>query len=131
MTSYLAKALIRDAEEAEFCTAIVAAIFACVITMAKLIVLDVVIAMTAKMTKISTTNKPERAGMSDLSEIRRAIADYKWSEGCSCCRDNDAHEEAGKRLGKLLRIPKYKDGSGYDWSRFRTKRPAPRRSGAQ
>lgn len=53
-------------------------------------------------------------------DIRRAIADYMFSEGCSCCqgRDHKKHEE---RIAKLLRVPKYKDGSGYDFSRFRSK----------
>lgn len=52
-------------------------------------------------------------------EMRRALADYMWSEGCSCCQGSDhaAHAEA---LAKLLNVPKYPDGSGYDFSRYRT-----------
>ena len=56
-----------------------------------------------------------------LKEIRNAVADYIGSEGCSCCRNSDKHDEAEARLGKLLRVPKYSDGSGYDFSKFRTK----------
>ena len=52
-------------------------------------------------------------------ELLRAVADYIGSEGCSCCRgdDHDVHQE---RLAKLLGVPKYRDGSGYDFSRFKT-----------
>lgn len=34
--------------------------------------------------------------------IREALADYIASEGCSCCRNTEAHEDAARRLGKLL-----------------------------
>lgn len=61
-----------------------------------------------------------------LAEIRRAVADYMWSEGCSCCRDGDAHKEHEAALAKLLRVPKYPDDSGYDFGRFRTKKKAVR-----
>lgn len=59
---------------------------------------------------------------SELGEIRRAVADYMWSEGCSCCRDTEAHDENKATLAKLLKVPKYDDGSGYDFSPFRTER---------
>lgn len=42
------------------------------------------------------------------------------SEGCSCCRDNARHALNAERLAVLLRVPKYKDGSGYDFTRFST-----------
>lgn len=58
--------------------------------------------------------------------IRRALADYMRAEGCSCCRDSDAHKEAGDALAKLLRVPKYADQSGYNFDKFRT--PTPRTS---
>lgn len=57
-----------------------------------------------------------------LYEIRRALADYIASEGCSCCRDTEAHDEAAKRLAKLLNVKKYEDGSGYDFGRYKTKK---------
>jgi hypothetical protein len=56
----------------------------------------------------------------DLAEIRRAVADYMWSEGCSCCRDSDAHERHEKRLAELLGVPPYDDGSGFDFRPFST-----------
>lgn len=56
-----------------------------------------------------------------IAKIRRALADYIASEGCSCCRDSNRHEEAAKRLAKLLRVKKYPDGSGYDFHAYQTK----------
>jgi hypothetical protein len=52
-------------------------------------------------------------------EVRRAVADYMRSEGCSCCQapGHDLHE---KRLGKLLKVPKYDDGSGYNFAKYRS-----------
>ncbi len=54
------------------------------------------------------------------AEMRQAVADYMSSEGCSCCQDVGRHEENEIKLAKLLNIPKYDDGSGYDFSRYRT-----------
>lgn len=56
----------------------------------------------------------------ELKEIRKAVADYMRSEGCSCCRDTDAHELNAARLAKLLRVPCYPDGSGFDFQKYRT-----------
>jgi hypothetical protein len=58
---------------------------------------------------------------SKLSEIRQAFADYYRSEGCSCCQNIEPHQEAGNRLGKLLKAEPYSDGSGYDWTLYSTK----------
>lgn len=55
-----------------------------------------------------------------LDEIRTALADYMWAEGCSCCRNTEKHDEAKKRLAELLDVPTYSDGSGYDFSGFRS-----------
>jgi len=55
-----------------------------------------------------------------MKEIRQALADYIQSEGCSCCRNINAHRDAAARLAKLLKIPKYKDGSGYNFNKFAT-----------
>ena len=55
-----------------------------------------------------------------IPEIREAVADYMFSEGCSCCRDIDAHIEHEKRLGELLFVDPYSDGSGYDFSKYRS-----------
>lgn len=56
-----------------------------------------------------------------LAEIRQAFADYQRAEGCSCCRNIEAHKEAEKRLGALLDAKPYEDGSGFDWSLYRSK----------
>lgn len=58
----------------------------------------------------------------ERDELRRALADYVVSEGCSCCRNEAAHSEAAERLGKLLRVPRYSDGSGRNFVKYRTAR---------
>jgi hypothetical protein len=56
----------------------------------------------------------------ERAEIRRLVADYMRSEGCTCCRDTEAHEKHAEALAKLLKVRKYSDGSGYDFARHRT-----------
>jgi len=51
--------------------------------------------------------------------LRTAVADYMYSEGCSCCQDT-SHKQHEAALGKLLKVAKYPDGSGHDFSRYRT-----------
>lgn len=51
--------------------------------------------------------------------LRRAIANYMHSEGCACCQNIDAHKKHAAELAKLLRVPKYPDGSGYNFGKFR------------
>lgn len=58
-----------------------------------------------------------------IAEIRRAVADYMDSEGCSCCQDVEAHKKNTATLGKMLNVQKYVDSSGYDFRRFRTPKP--------
>lgn len=60
--------------------------------------------------------------VSVLEQIRQAFADYRRAEGCSCCRDIDAHKEAEKRLAELLKPTPYEDGSGFDWWQYCTER---------
>lgn len=62
----------------------------------------------------------KRKAKPTLSEIRRAVADYMQSEGCSCCRNVDDHDAHKATLGQMLRVSKYSDGSGYDFSLYRT-----------
>ena len=57
----------------------------------------------------------------NLSELRQAVADYMCNEGCSCCRAVQSHDKHKARLAKLLRVGKYKDGSGYNFARYRSK----------
>jgi hypothetical protein len=55
-----------------------------------------------------------------LKAIRKAVADYIQTEGCSCCQDIDGHAKACEAVGKLLSVPMYGDGSGYDFNQFAT-----------
>ena len=52
-----------------------------------------------------------------MQEIRRLVANYRESEGCSCC-EGDTHTEDRNSLCEFLGFEKYKDGSGYDYSKF-------------
>jgi hypothetical protein len=54
-------------------------------------------------------------------KLRAAVANYMKSEGCGCCGDHDSHRKHEAALGELLDVPKYSDGSGYDFSQFQTK----------
>lgn len=56
-----------------------------------------------------------------LEAVRVSVADYMYSEGCSCCRNDDKHTEAKARLAGLLDVPMYKDKSGFNFQKFRTK----------
>lgn len=40
-----------------------------------------------------------------IAAMRTAVADHMRSEGCSCCRDVEAHEVNAARLAKLLDVP--------------------------
>ena len=57
----------------------------------------------------------------ERAALRQAVADYMRSEGCSCCRDTDAHREHEARLARLLKVPRYDDGSGFNFARYRTR----------
>lgn len=54
------------------------------------------------------------------SQLRQAIADYMRSEGCSCCQNTEAHKIHEEQLAMLLNVPKYDDGSGYDFSKYQS-----------
>lgn len=55
-----------------------------------------------------------------VHEIREAVADYMQTEGCACCRDIDGHKANARKLAKLLDVPMYSDGSGYNFAQFRS-----------
>jgi hypothetical protein len=55
-----------------------------------------------------------------LKALRTAVADYIKSEGCDCCQNREAHEDAARRLAGLLNVPMYSDASGYNFNRFAT-----------
>jgi len=52
-------------------------------------------------------------------KIRKAVANYMSSEGCSCCEGKD-HKDHAETLAKLLDVPMYDDGSGYNFHQFKT-----------
>jgi len=54
------------------------------------------------------------------NQIRTAVANYISSEGCSCCEDSN-HDEHQEKLAELFDVPKYEDGSGYNFSLFKDK----------
>lgn len=56
-------------------------------------------------------------------KVREAVANYMSSEGCSCCRDVDAHKINAEVLGILLNVEKYKDGSGRNFNKYKTQKP--------
>lgn len=46
------------------------------------------------------------------------MANLNVAAGCSCCRDDGKWELSQEKLAKLLKVPKYDDGSGYDFHKF-------------
>ena len=67
-------------------------------------------------------NEAQKEKESEVQELkdklRNAIADYMKSEGCDCCRNQNAHDVAEKEIAELLDVPKYNDNSGYNFSMF-------------
>ena len=57
-----------------------------------------------------------------IADVRQAFANYHTSEGCSCCQDVEAHDKAEEMLADLLKPDAYNDGSGFDWTKYATKR---------
>lgn len=83
-------------------------------------------AMKAKLLREMRTlenyrRQPKKPTLS-LSAIRTAVADYMATEGCSCCRDQTGYDHQKETLGKLLKVKPYADGSGRDFSRYRSKK---------
>lgn len=59
-----------------------------------------------------------KSAVVNLIDLRQAVANYIRSEGCGCCKGLD-HDEHQATLAKLLKVRKYKDGSGYNFLRYR------------
>ncbi len=59
--------------------------------------------------------------ISKIEKVRQAVADYMSSEGCSCCRDVDAHNEHTKLLAELLGVEMYQDLSGYYFAKYKSR----------
>jgi hypothetical protein len=58
----------------------------------------------------------------EKKELRRMVADLLAASGCGCCSDREGWERAQAELAKVLRVPKWLDGSGFNFSKFRTPR---------
>lgn len=73
------------------------------------------------------TQSPEAGERKEINSLKKALreamANYMQSEGCSCCQSVDDHKEHTKALAKLLNVPKYKDGSGYNFDKYKTQSP--------
>ena len=54
------------------------------------------------------------------AKLRNLIADYMRSEGCSCCQNTEMHDDIHRKLGELLDVPLYDDGSGHNFYQFCT-----------
>lgn len=62
--------------------------------------------------------KPLKIGTQERNILRKAIANYMESEGCSCCRDNEKHDFNKEVLSILLSVKKYDDNSGYNFYKY-------------
>jgi len=50
----------------------------------------------------------------ELAELRLLVAKYMHSEGCGCC-EGEGHKEYQEQLGAVLKFPRFKDDSGWDY----------------
>lgn len=73
--------------------------------------------VAGKYIEIHTTKDLDAsiANKERLIAAKKAFSDYVKSEGCSCCRDTEAHEKAAEKIAAALGFGKYKDGSGFDF----------------
>ena len=80
--------------------------------------------MNDKLEKLRSYVEPDEEALAlideleaqvSIDEVRKAVADYIGSEGCACCEGSD-HKKHQDKLGELLGVPLYDDGSGYDFS---------------
>lgn len=70
------------------------------------------------MKKVPVNLQSKRELAAYKKKLRKAVAYYISSEGCSCC-ESSSHEGYKNELGKLLGVKKYADGSGYDFSKYK------------
>lgn len=49
-----------------------------------------------------------------MAELRLLVAKYMHSEGCGCC-EGEGHKEYQEQLGAVLKFPRFKDDSGWDY----------------
>lgn len=51
----------------------------------------------------------------------RISLNYMFAEDCSFCRNEELRLDVARRLAHFLRVLKYKDGYGFNFSKYRTK----------
>jgi len=73
------------------------------------------------MNNLTIQQEEEKELKEFKKKIREALANYMSSEGCGCCGDYDGHNKHKEVLAKLLRVSKFSDGSGYDFSKYKSK----------
>ena len=61
-----------------------------------------------------TTGETEKL----IKKFRQLFAEYRQSEGCSCCENIDVHKRVEKKIANLLKPEPYSDGSGWDWKKY-------------
>jgi hypothetical protein len=65
----------------------------------------------------------------ELQQLRTAVANYIYSEGCGCCEDYPTHAKWRGELAWLLNVPKWENKSGTykdDFGRYQTILDQPR-----
>lgn len=50
-----------------------------------------------------------------IASIREQVAKLYCAAGCDCCRSTEAWNAASEKLGELLGVPQFDDGSGVNW----------------
>ncbi|MBK3666159.1 hypothetical protein JJE66_33680 [Bradyrhizobium diazoefficiens] len=67
---------------------------------------------TVGVTVVKSMERKER------EELRQLVSQLVAAGGCSCCRDDDAYFDAREKLGKILKVSKYSDGTGYNFYKY-------------
>lgn len=62
----------------------------------------------------------------NMEKIRLLVAQMFCASGCSCCRDDAEWYRTSGELAKLLDVPAFDDGSGFDF--YTIKREAKEKS---
>jgi hypothetical protein len=57
--------------------------------------------------------------LQEIEKIRLEVAKLYCASGCSCCRDDDNWYKSAENLANILDIPKFEDGSGFDFYKVR------------
>jgi hypothetical protein len=81
-----------------------------------------------KRPELTNSNRAEWVAYANSLEValkklrldcRRGLADYIYTEGCSCCQNVSGHKAAAEQLALILNVPAYDDRSGYNFTKYR------------